>query len=217
MNVFEVPLLVTSWLGLYPKKCSDRKQVKKFVVFISNCVASFILLVFELIHTNCNFTVVLMTAVVSFNFLRIIHFCIMREKTVQLYDDIVESFLKVESKAFLNVAEKVATKFMIFGFAAFTLRLIACFGNLVFTDNMILPLYKPEAWENSAVVDVMYCCLQFVTATGCYVMLLCVNLIAICFMTYLTELAMVVKYKFEKMVSKSDLKDCVEQHLNLKR
>jgi hypothetical protein len=96
---------------------------------------AFVLLIIELFRTGCDFNILLITVAVSYMFLRMIRFCMMKEQTTALCNEISESFADIESKVFKEAAEKMARKLLYFPTLLFILQIIFVIGNFAFTNN----------------------------------------------------------------------------------
>jgi hypothetical protein len=119
-----------------------------------------------------------------------------------LFNQISESFADIESKVFEEKAEKTARKLLFLPTLLFVLQIIFVIGNFVFTNNIILPLYKPEVLQNNIIITWIYNYFQFLSIMVGFVVYSALKLVSTSFLIYLMELSKFIGQKFGEMATK---------------
>lgn len=200
--------------SLQPNTFAILRQLKRswIVLFYGSC---WLLMIAKLIFQPDNdfykMTIFTSTTIIV---LRIIYFMFIKPDILNLQREIIEMFAVEKSKVYLDAAETKMKKFTKYLVVLLSPTVLATVITIIFNDILVVPLYKPESWNYSGVLRILYTIIQCGCSYYGYVALWTFNLIIIYFMIHIQELSKFIGTEFAAMMTNENLKNCVEIHSN---
>lgn len=212
-DVFDILLFITFNLGLYPNKFINIREKLRPLLLCIFFIFPWILICVKLsLRQEIDIFKLIIFVTISVNVVRLIHFHVMKLRLIKLHDDLVTVFKTGESISFIESAEKKSRNFFLCLFFLLTPTIFVALINILLADDLVVPLYKPQLWEYSGIVYIIYVLLQCGFAVYGYVTLWVFDLVFVCFLIHLQEVSKFLGNKFKLMKTNKDLKSCVEMH-----